>query len=373
MTAPLVLCVAGARPNFMKLAPVVRALEGRARVYVLHTGQHYDDAMSGAFFRDLGLPEPDANLGVGGGTHAEQTAGVLVGAERAIADIRPDVVVVVGDVNSTLAAALAAVKLDVPVAHVEAGLRSFDRTMPEEINRVLTDAVADLCFTTSPEAADHLAAEGIAAERVRFVGNPMIDSLLASLPAARARPGGRPSGSYGVVTLHRPSNVDDPTRLADLMTTLRMASERVPLVFPVHPRTRSVLDEHGIDVGPAVELVPPTGYLEFLALVADARVVLTDSGGIQEETTVLGVPCLTLRQNTERPITITHGTNHLVGTDRATILRTLDEVLDPATPSADRRPPLWDGRAGERIADALLEFVRARAREGDAGQRPDEV
>ena len=372
MTEPLVVCVAGARPNFMKLAPVVRGLRDRARVYLLHTGQHYDDAMSGAFFRDLGLREPDANLGVGGGTHAEQTAAVLIGAERAMAELRPDIVVVVGDVNSTLAAALAAVKLGVPVAHVEAGLRSFDRTMPEEINRVLTDAVADLCFTTSPEAADHLAAEGVSGDRVRFVGNPMIDSLLASLPAARALPGGRTPRSYGVLTLHRPSNVDDPAHLAELVTTLRMASERVPLVFPVHPRTRRVLDDHGLDVGAAVELVPPTGYLEFLRLVADARVVLTDSGGIQEETTVLGVPCLTLRHNTERPITITHGTNRLVGTDREAILRGLDEALATAT-SPDRRPPLWDGRSGERIADALIEFVLARAGEGDTRQGPDEM
>ena len=353
-----VLCVAGARPNFMKLAPLFHALEGGPERFLLHTGQHFDDTMSGGFLRDLGLPAPDENLGAGSGSHAEQTAAVLIGTAHVIERERPDLVVVVGDVNSTLAAALAAAKLQVPVAHVEAGLRSYDRTMPEELNRILTDALSDLCFTTSPEAAGHLAAEGIGPDRVHFVGNPMIDSLLAFLPRARER-GHRPEDPYGVVTLHRPSNVDTDPRLADLVGTLRLVAERIPLVFPVHPRTAERLAEGGFDLGRRITRVPPTGYVEFLGLVDGATLVLTDSGGIQEETTVLGVPCLTLRENTERPITITHGTNRLVGTVRPAVLAAVDDVLAAGRP-APRRPPLWDGQAGVRIAGRVRDFLAGR-------------
>lgn len=352
---PRILCVAGARPNFMKLAPVIHGLGRRADVFLLHTGQHYDDAMSSSFFEALDLRAPDENLGVGGGSHAEQTAAVLVGAERVIAREQPDVVVVVGDVNSTVAAALAAAKLHVPVAHVEAGLRSFDRTMPEEINRVLTDAISDLCFTTSPEARGHLLAEGVGDERIRFVGNPMIDSLLTCLPSASGRPlpEGITDGAYALVTLHRPSNVDDPDRLAAMASLLRGVATRVPVVFPVHPRTAGALAEAGIDLGDRIVATPPADYLTFIRLMRGARLVLTDSGGIQEETTVLGVPCLTARENTERPITVTHGTNRLVGTDPASALAAVDDVL-AAPPPAPVAPPLWDGRAGVRIADALI-------------------
>lgn len=355
-----ILCVAGARPNFMKLAPVFHALEGAHDRFLLHTGQHFDEAMSSRFLRDLRLPHPDENLGVGPGSHAEQTASVLVGTARVISRESPDLVVVVGDVNSTLAAALAAAKLQVPIAHVEAGLRSFDRTMPEELNRVLTDAISDLCFTTSPEAADHLAAEGIGPQRVRFVGNPMIDSLLTFLPQARELAHGvRPDGAYGVVTLHRASNVDAEAQLRDLAGTLAAVAERIPLVFPVHPRTRKALVEGHIDLGEHVALVPPSGYIEFLALMDGASIVLTDSGGIQEETTVLGIPCLTLRENTERPITISQGTNRLVGTSRPAVVAAVDEVLAAGALEA-RTPPLWDGRAGVRIADEIRSFLASR-------------
>lgn len=357
-----VLCVAGARPNFMKLAPLYHALAGRTERVLLHTGQHFDDAMSDRFLRDLGLPLTSENLAIGPGDHAEQTAAVLVGSARVIKREQPDLVVVVGDVNSTLGAALAAAKLQVPIAHVEAGLRSFDRTMPEEVNRVLVDALADLCFVTSPEACDHLKAEGIGPERIHFVGNPMIDSLLAFLPKARglAGAGTRPRGSYGVVTLHRASNVDRPGQLDDLIGTLSAVGERIPLVFPVHPRTRLALSGRAVPLSDRVTLVPPAGYLEFLALMDGSRIVLTDSGGVQEETTVLGIPCLTLRHNTERPITITQGTNRLVGTSREEILAAVDEVLAAdAAPSAV--PPLWDGEAGARIAAEIAKYLALRS------------
>jgi UDP-N-acetylglucosamine 2-epimerase (non-hydrolysing) len=363
-----VLHVAGARPNFMKVAPVLRALGERGVSNVLvHTGQHYDTAMSSAFFDDLGLPEPDVHLEVGSGSHAAQTARVMERIEPVLFERRPDLVMVVGDVNSTLAAAIVAAKLWIPVAHVEAGLRSFDRTMPEEINRVLTDQVSTLLFTTSPEAEENLRREGVEPERVHFVGNPMIDSLERHLHRAREskalRSLGVSPGEYALVTLHRPSNVDDPKTLRGILEALREVAERVPVIFPAHPRTVKVMREHGLETlvdlggGPAsigsVTCTEPIGYVDFLALMADARLVLTDSGGIQEETTILAVPCLTLRANTERPITIAMGTNRLIGSDPEAIARAAGEALD-APRLAGTRPPLWDGNAGERIADAVV-------------------
>jgi len=365
-----ILHVVGARPNYMKIAPLIRALRGvpGAEPLLVHTGQHYDDDMSGRFFADLELPKPDAYLGIGSGSHATQTAAVLVGIEKVLVERRPDLLVVAGDVNSTLAAALAASKLGVPVAHVEAGLRSFDWTMPEEINRVLTDRLSDLLFTHSPEAALHLAHEGIEAGRVHAVGNLMVDSLDAMLPAARATGArerlGLPASGYAVVTLHRPANVDDPARLGGFVDALCQVAELLPLVFPVHPRTRAVLEAAGawarLAERPGVRLTAPLGYLDFLSLLADARLAATDSGGIQEETTVLGVPCLTLRDNTERPVTVTLGTNRLLGTDPARLAPAVSEVL-AAPPPGSRRPPGWDGRAAERTAEVIRAWVAARA------------
>ncbi|MBI4729061.1 MAG: UDP-N-acetylglucosamine 2-epimerase (non-hydrolyzing) [Acidobacteria bacterium] len=367
-----VLHVAGARPNFMKVAPVLRALGGRGVANVLvHTGQHYDPQMSAAFFEDLGLPEPDVHLEVGSGSHAAQTARVMERIEPVLESERPDLTIVVGDVNSTMASAIVCAKLRLPVAHVEAGLRSFDRTMPEEINRVLTDQISDLLFTTSPEAEANLLREGIAAERIRFVGNPMIDSL--ERHAARARSSGAlerfglEESGYVLVTLHRPSNVDDPTTLRGILEALNDVARRAPVVFPVHPRTVRMLQAHGLEgsvrlggdrAAPgAVTCVEPLGYVDFLRLMSCARAVLTDSGGIQEETTILGVPCLTLRWNTERPITVEMGTNRLVGTDPEAIRKEALAALDGGRRPA-RRPPLWDGKAGERIAEAVVGWAR---------------
>lgn len=357
----LVLHVVGARPNFVKLAPVMRALAARgAAQRLVHTGQHHGARMSDVFFEDLALPAPDLDLGVGSGTHAAQTAQVMLAFERALLELpRPDWVLVPGDVNSTLAAALVAAKRGLRVAHLEAGLRSFDRGMPEELNRVLVDHLADLLLTPSADADENLRREGIPASRVARIGNVMIDSLVAALPAARARGVpeklGLAAGGYGVVTLHRPSNVDDPAALAALLGALAEVARELPLVFPVHPRTRPRLAAAGA-VPPALRLVEPLGYLDFLSLLASARLALTDSGGVQEETTALGVPCLTLRENTERPITIEEGTNRLAGTDPARIVAAARAAL--AAAAAPRRPDLWDGRAGERAAEALL----ARAR-----------
>lgn len=352
-----VLHVVGARPNFMKVAPVLRALEGRGGFLnvLVHTGQHYDAAMSQAFFDDLGIPEPDEHLEVGSGSHARQTAGVLAGMERVLVDRRPDLVMVVGDVNSTLAGALAAAKLHIPVAHLEAGLRSRDRRMPEEINRVLTDQLADLCLTPSRDGDANLLAEGIAPERIRFVGNVMIDTLERMLPAARARTPeageGLPEGGYVVVTLHRPSNVDDAATLTGIFRALEEIAVDVPVLFPMHPRTRKQADAFHLRLE-GVRVVEPLGYLDMLALQARAGLVLTDSGGMQEETTVLGVPCLTLRDSTERPVTVTEGTNRLVR-DRSTasILEAFRTSWGKAPPGM--RPEGWDGRAAERVADAL--------------------
>jgi UDP-N-acetylglucosamine 2-epimerase (non-hydrolysing) len=360
----VVSLVGGARPNFMKLAPLYRALRQREcfDVRLVHTGQHYDEQMAGTFFRELGLPDPDATLNVGSGTHAAQTARLLERFDHDLRDSRPDLVVVVGDVNSTLACALAAAKACYDdgrrprIAHVEAGLRSFDRTMPEEINRVLTDAIADYLFVTEPAGVDNLLREGRLADRVFLVGNLMIDTLLARAEDAdRACPWvalGLPRQGYAVATLHRPSNVDEPERLAQLWEALCAASARLPVVFPVHPRTRARVAAAGLEAPRHLLVCDPQPYLTFLGLLAGSRVVLTDSGGIQEETTVLGLPCLTLRENTERPVTVTLGTNRVVGTDVARIMPDLDEVLAAAMP-ARPAPPRWDGPAATRIVQFL--------------------
>ena len=354
--------VVGARPNFMKIAPLIREMQRRASIEasLIHTGQHYDDRMAGQFFQDLQLPPPDVSLEVGSGSHAYQTAEVMKRLEPVLTETRPDAVVVVGDVNSTVAAALTAVKLGIPVAHVEAGLRSFDRSMPEEINRLLTDAISELLFVTEESGRANLLREGIDAHKIHMVGNVMIDSLEhcrrvweQSDIASRL---GLTRREYGVVTLHRPSNVDDPAVLRALLEALSAISRRIPLVFPVHPRTRQRLEAIEGHTPTArrgaIRYVSPLGYLDFIALVGGSRIALTDSGGLQEETTALGVPCLTLREQTERPITVTQGTNRIVGTlpDRivAEALRVLAEPLPVAS-----RPPLWDGRASQRIVDVL--------------------
>lgn len=347
--------IVGARPNFMKAAPVVLALADRgAAPMLVHTGQHYDEAMSDVFFRQLGMPAPDRNLGVGSGSHAQQTAALMVAIEELLVEVQPTRVVVYGDINSTLAAAIVASKLHVPVAHVEAGLRSFDRDMPEEINRVVTDALSDIHFTTSPEALEHLEKEGVSSESVHFVGNPMIDTLLRfrdtlDTEAVRASYG-LPS-RYAVATLHRPSNVDQDEQAARVVAGLGRVSEMIPIIIPLHPRGRARLEAQGLADLASVTIVEPIGYIEFMSLVSGASLVLTDSGGIQEETTVLGVPCLTLRDNTERPITVTMGTNRLVGGDPDLMEASAREFLDE--PPSGRVPPLWDGGAGDRIAEVL--------------------
>lgn len=357
---PLVLHVLGARPNFVKAAPVVRGLaELGVRQGIIHTGQHYDALMSDVFFADLGLPEPVANLGVGSGSHAKQTAALLVGLEEVVLGQNPDLVVVYGDVNSTLAAILVCAKLGVPTAHVEAGLRSFDRGMPEEVNRIVTDALSDLLFATSPEALSYLAAEGVPAAKVHLVGNPMIDSLFAALPSLDPAPVverlGLPA-RYAVATLHRPANVDRPEAARELVEAVLSVAEQIPLVVPIHPRGRTRLAEAGLVDGPSVRVVDPLGYVDFLSLVRGSALVVTDSGGVQEETTMLGVPCLTVRPNTERPITITHGTNRLV-TPALLPAAASKALADGAvTPSGDL-PVMWDGAAGPRIARVIASWL----------------
>jgi UDP-N-acetylglucosamine 2-epimerase (non-hydrolysing) len=358
-----VLCIVGARPNFMKIDPILRAFDrrpGRFESKLVHSGQHYDDAMSKIFFEELGIREPEVYMGVGSGSHAEQTAAVLVGIEKILLADRPDVVVTVGDVNSTMAATLAATKLLVPVAHVEAGLRSGDRTMPEEINRLVTDAISDFLFTPSRDGDENLLREGVAREKIHFVGNVMIDTLLRCRDLAGrsnvfAEMNVKKKG-YALVTLHRPSNVDHRPSLAKLLSALRHIQERLDVIFPIHPRTAKRIAEHGfqadVDAMKRLRLVPPIGYIDFLALQSHAAMVLTDSGGIQEETTVLGVPCLTLRENTERPITISEGTNRLVGSDPERIVAEALAILD-GPPRPGRIPEYWDGRAADRIADVL--------------------
>lgn len=364
-----ILAVAGARPNFMKIAPLLHELRVRDRfeAFLVHTGQHYDAAMSESFFHDLGIPEPDLNLEVGSGTHGAQTAQVLERMEQVLMERRPDAVLVVGDVNSTVAATLAAVKLGIPVGHVEAGLRSFDRDMPEEINRLLTDVISEWLFVTEPSGVENLRREGIPDAKIHMVGNVMIDTLQAHLERAREldtldRLGLRPGG-YAALTLHRPSNVDDPEALRSLFAVLEEIHERIPVVFPVHPRTRASIARLLEGEPPRLNLIDPLGYLDFLRLMADARLVLTDSGGIQEETTVLGVPCLTLRENTERPVTVTEGTNTIVGTDPATIRAEADKILaGDARPG--RIPEGWDGHAAGRIVDVLAASLD-RAADGE--------
>jgi UDP-N-acetylglucosamine 2-epimerase (non-hydrolysing) len=353
---PGLIHVVGARPNFIKAAPVIAALRAAGVPQrLVHTGQHYDRAMSDVFFEELDLPEPDLNLGVGSGRHGAQTAALLVALEEAFLAEAPDRVVVYGDVNSTLAAALVCAKLLIPVAHVEAGLRSFDPTMPEEVNRRVTDLLSDPLFVTAPEGEINLATEGISGERVVFVGNPMIDTLLAHLDRLRPEPVMARlgvTGPYGVATLHRPANVDSPAAAAALVGALREATRRLPVVLPLHPRGRATLAAAGLESVPDLRVIDPLGYVDFLSLVRGAAAVITDSGGIQEETTVLDVPCLTLRPNTERPITLTAGTNRLVGPEM------LGPALDAALAGAQKRPadgpPGWDGHAGERIAAVLV-------------------
>ena len=363
-----VLHVTGARPNFPKAAPVIaRLAELGVSQRLVHTGQHYDDRLSEVFFRELDLPRPDVNLGVGSGSHAQQTAALLTGLEAEFVATRPELVIVYGDVNSTLAAAIVAAKLGVPVAHVEAGLRSFDMSMPEEINRRVTDALSDLLFVTSPEAIAHLADEGIASDRIHLVGNPMIDTLLSQLDrldSASARARLALPEDYLVATLHRPGNVDDPEVAAELVAVVHSAAALADIVLPLHPRGRAVLEALGIGDHPRVHVVEPLGYLDFMSLVSGALAVITDSGGVQEETTVLGVPCLTLRPNTERPVTITHGTNRLVTT--RTIGRELHDAVAARRAQSDRFatpsvvPPLWDGHAGARIAAVIVDWLDDR-------------
>jgi UDP-N-acetylglucosamine 2-epimerase (non-hydrolysing) len=361
-----ILHVVGARPNFMKAAPVLRALAAHSAVKqtLVHTGQHYDDAMSKVFFQQLEMPEPDCNLEVGSGTHAQQTAAVMLAFEPVLRERKPDLVLVYGDVNSTAAAALVCSKLGVRVGHVEAGLRSGDRSMPEEINRLVTDQLSDLLFTPSVDGDENLLREGIAPARIHLVGNVMIDTLVRLLPRAEEHfPAGLPK-PYALVTLHRPANVDDPLWLRDLLAALADLSSRLHVIFPVHPRTRQRLVELGVgEAGGRLRLLEPLPYLEFLALQQHAMLVITDSGGIQEETTFLGVPCLTVRENTERPVTISHGTNQLVGRDlarlRAAALEIIEKGSDRKGAEANKtniscRVPLWDGHAAERIAAVIV-------------------
>jgi UDP-N-acetylglucosamine 2-epimerase (non-hydrolysing) len=352
------LHVVGARPNFVKAAPVAAALAAREVTQsIVHTGQHYDARMSGVFFKELGLPEPDVNLEVGSGSHAAQTAQIMERFEPVVLERKPDMVLVYGDVNSTVAAALVCAKLLVPVAHVEAGLRSGDRSMPEEINRLLTDQLADLLFTPSSDGDDNLIREGILPEKIKLVGNVMIDTLVRLLPAAEARwpqlEMEFPRGPFALVTLHRPSNVDDPRQLSRLLGELGRIGGDLNVLFPVHPRTRRAIEDGGLEVPETIRLMEPLGYLDFLAMEQHARVVITDSGGIQEETTYLGVPCLTLRDTTERPITITTGTNILIGGDMELLKVELAKILT-GEGKQGQRPPLWDGHASERIAGEIL-------------------
>jgi len=356
------LHVVGARPNFMKAAPVLQALSKRPGVVqmLVHTGQHYDANMSGVFFEQLGMPQPDVNLDVGSGSHARQTAEIMLRIEPVLEEQDPDWLVVYGDVNSTVAASLVAAKLGIRIAHVEAGLRSFDLTMPEEINRMVTDRLADLLLTPSADGDENLLIEGVRPERIRRVGNVMIDTLVRLLPRAEAKwlelhdKLELSDTPYALITLHRPSNVDDGATLLPLLEALTAIGEQVRCVFPVHPRTRRRMSDLGIRPGDGVVLTEPMGYLEFLALQRHACMVITDSGGIQEETTFLGVPCLTMRENTERPITVELGTNTLVGRDVDRLKREAAAMLDGGRKHGSL-PPLWDGQAGERIADALME------------------
>jgi UDP-N-acetylglucosamine 2-epimerase (non-hydrolysing) len=368
-----ILNIVGARPNLPKIGPLMREMGRRPQIepVLVHTGQHYDEQLSDIFFRQMGIPAPQVNLEVGSGSHATQTAEILKRIEPVLLEQKPNLVLVVGDVNSTIAVSLAAVKLGIPVAHVEAGLRSFDRAMPEEINRILTDALAEYLFITEEDAAEHLLKEGRPKESIFFVGNVMIDSLRHFLPIAQKSAiggelhlkngahGGDPWKRFAVLTLHRPSNVDSTEKLTELLGAIDAVAQEIPVIFPVHPRTQQRLTQAGIKHHPNLRVIPPVGYLDFLCLLSKATLVLTDSGGIQEETTALGVPCLTLRENTERPITISQGTNLLVGTDPAKIVAAAKEVLAGKS-KAGRIPPLWDGHAAERIVETLLRVLPGR-------------
>jgi UDP-N-acetylglucosamine 2-epimerase (non-hydrolysing) len=354
--------VVGARPNFMKIAPLMDAMrdEPRFEQVLVNTGQHYDEAMAGGFFRELALPLPDRDLGVGSGSHAMQTGKVMMLFEQVCLEIKPDLVVVVGDVNSTMAAALVAAKLVIPLAHVEAGLRSRDRAMPEEVNRVVTDRLADLLLTPSRDGDENLLNEGVSRDRIHFVGNIMVDTLRRHLPMATwDRIADRVAvtrGEYAVLTLHRPSNVDEPETFRRILAALRSIAKTLPIVFPVHPRTRARIADFGFDEAfDGVVLTDPMGYVDFLTLTSNARLILTDSGGLQEESTALGIPCLTLRENTERPVTITHGTNRLVGTRTEDILDGFHAALDRKP--GQSRPELWDGKTAQRITDVFRRFL----------------
>lgn len=346
--------IVGARPNFMKVAPVLNALKGRKSVEqtLIHTGQHYDANMSDVFFQQLGIPAPDVNLAVGSGTHAKQTAEIMIRLEPIVLERQPDMVLVYGDVNSTVATALVCAKLGVQIGHVEAGLRSFDRTMPEEINRHMTDQLADLLFTPSEDGDENLRREGIPATKIFFVGNVMIDSLVRLLPLAKKTSTDSVPKRYALVTLHRPANVDDSVTLKGILESLLEVNRDLAVVFPAHPRTRKRISDFGLNAGQLL-LLDPLPYVDFLGLQSRATVVITDSGGIQEETTYLGIPCLTVRENTERPITVSMGTNVLVGRDRDKLRSELSRAL-VGDPQKRTVPPLWDGHAGERIAEVLV-------------------
>ncbi len=362
MTNPLVYLIAGARPNFMKIAPIVRAIQahGGLDFRIIHTGQHYDREMNEVFFEELGIPKPDVFMAAGGGSHAQQTAKIMVAFEELCQAQRPDAVLVVGDVNSTLACSIVAKKLNIPVAHVEAGLRSGDMTMPEEINRLVTDSISDWFFVTEPSGVDHLRREGKAESVIHYVGHVMVDNLLYQAEKLKDADTSRfeisaiipVDRSYGVVTLHRPSNVDSAEMMARIGGALREIAAELPLIFPVHPRTRANLEKFGVDLGPNVTLVGPQAYMAFLSLWKDAVVVLTDSGGLQEETTALGVPCITIRENTERPVTVDEGSNVLAGTDPVRIVAEARKVLR-GEGKQGRCPQLWDGKAAVRIVDIL--------------------
>lgn len=360
-----VLNIVGARPNFMKIAPIMREMKRRRDEFqplIVHTGQHYDAAMSDSFFTDLGIPAPDYHLEVGSGTHAVQTAKIMQAFEPVVLEEKPDWVLVVGDVNSTIACALVCSKLGVKVVHVEAGLRSYDRTMPEEVNRILTDQISDLLLTPSEDGDENLKKEGIDESKIKFVGNVMIDSLFYNLEKAnklKVRENlGLDKKDYSVLTLHRPSNVDDEKKLSNLLEALISISEKVPIIFPAHPRTKGNIEKFGLSEKIAasnIKLIEPLGYLNFMNLYSGAKLVLTDSGGLQEETTALGIPCLTLRENTERPVTISHGTNILVGTNPEKIKQAAFEILSRPDSTNKKIPPLWDGHTAERICNAISE------------------
>lgn len=379
MSNMLIYLVAGARPNFMKIAPIVRALQAQdvLSFKIIHTGQHYDREMNDVFFEELGIPQPDVFMAAGGGSHAQQTAKIMVAFEELCMAERPSAVLVVGDVNSTLACSIVAKKLVIPVAHVEAGLRSGDISMPEEINRLVTDSISDWFFATEPAACEHLRREGKPERAVHYVGHVMVDNVLyqadklsqadtstfetSAFKAAQQDKGGR----YGVVTLHRPSNVDEPETFTRIAGALKEIASELPLIFPVHPRTRANIEKFGIDLGPNVTLAGPQAYMAFLNLWKDAAVVLTDSGGLQEETTALGVPCVTIRENTERPVTVEEGSNVLAGTDPEAIVREARKVLR-GEGKQGRRPQLWDGKAAERIVAILSKEIAAAKPEGAA-------